>query len=81
MRAFWYWFVDVLDWAVPRFLDEDVACELTGPDLYSPVVALSDVEPGERYDGIVRMRCFNFFGFACFPKPLGPVRPFVNPYG
>lgn len=81
LSAVYRYVVDLLDWGVPRFLDEDVACERVGPDMYAPVVALSDVAPCERYDGIVRMRCFNFFGFALFPLQIGEVRPFENPHG
>ena len=70
----------VLDMAIPRFVDDEVALELVDEDEYYPVCRLKYVEPDERFDGICTIRVFNLFGFALFPKLIGDVRPFVNPH-
>lgn len=75
--AFICWAADIL---VPRFVREDVALEQVAPGEYVPVVAMRDVDPGERFDGIVTMESFNLFGRGIFPKVVGEVRPFVNPH-
>lgn len=74
-----------LDILIPRFVSEETAvqnqlcghCEIEHPQ---PVCAMSDIEPGEVYDGIVTVRFFNFFGEALFPRLAGPIRPWVNPH-
>lgn len=64
----------VLDFIMPRFITEEVALELT-PEGYLPVIPISQVEPGEKFDGVVTMWSFNLFGFALFPRTVGEVRP------
>lgn len=74
-----------LDILVPRFLTEDVAVSVTycghcdEPHL-QPVCAMTDVEPGERFDGIMTMRCFNLFGRGLFARQVGEIRPWVSPH-
>lgn len=63
-----------LDWAIPRFITEDVALKDIG-DVYEIVCSMKDLEPGETYDAVVAMDSFNFFGHALFAKQAGDVRP------
>lgn len=65
--------LDFLDWAVPRFFTEDVALKDEGYH-YTIVCSMKDLEEGERYDAIVAVSAFNVFGYALFPKQVGPVR-------
>ena len=75
----------LLDILVPRFITEDVACFEGYCDHCDelhliPECPLSHVEPGERFDAIVPISCFNLFGWALFTKAAGEPRPFVNPH-
>lgn len=63
-----------LDWAVPRFFTEDVALKDEG-DHYEIMCSMADLGPGGRYDAVVAIDAFNFFGRAYFPKTAGDVRP------
>lgn len=75
----------VLDILLPRFVTEDVACveDYCGhcDELHLiPVCPLAHVDPGERFDAIVPISCFNLFGWALFSKQVGEPREFVNPH-
>lgn len=59
---------------VPRFVTEDVALELSD-DGYHPVCSMEFVEPGERFDGVITVRSFTWFGVCCFGKAMSEVRP------
>lgn len=62
----------ILDLAIPRFLDEDVALvEINGN--YEIVYPISDLRPLEKFDAVVTMRVFNLFGWALFPKQVGEI--------
>lgn len=66
----------LFDIILPRFITEDVALHDNG-DCYEIVCCMSDIQEGERFDGIVTMRTFNLFGLAIFPKQVGEVRPWA----
>lgn len=56
-----------LDIVVPRFVTEEVAfVELE--DGYHIIAPLANIQEGESYHATGMIRCFNFFGFALFPK-------------
>lgn len=74
-RALCHW----ADIPVPRFVDDQMACNDLGGDEYE-MLELEAVEPGERFDCIVTIRSFNLFGYGFFPKQIGEPRPFVNPH-
>lgn len=61
----------IIDLVIPRFLDEYVALvEINGN--YEIVCTISDLRPLEKFD-VVKMRCFNFFGRALFPKQISEI--------
>lgn len=66
---------------VPHFVTEDVAVERCAhcPDAH-PVCCMDDVHPGEVFDGIQAVSGFNLFGWMLFPRPIGEVRPWLNPH-
>lgn len=77
------------DFAIPRFVTEEVALRYVGDDFtttrsewddYEIACSLSDVEPGEIFDGIATVDCFQAFGFG-FAYRIGDFRAFVNPHG
>lgn len=75
----------LLDILVPRFITEDYAlmngyCDDCDEPHLMPICAMEHVEPGEEFDAIVTMSCFNLFGWALFPRMVGEVRPWVNPH-
>lgn len=62
----------IIDMAIPHFLDEYVALvEINGN--YEIVCPVSDLRPLEKFDAVVKMRCFNLFGWALFPKQIGEI--------
>lgn len=64
-----------LDFIIPRFMTDEVAFVYNGDEI-EIVCTLLDVEEGEEFDGIVKIRCFNFFGFGLFGKILmDTIRP------
>ena len=75
-------FLDIL---APRFITEDVACiedycdHCDEPHLM-PVCCMADVEPGEVFDGIVKMSGFNLLGLMICQRVVGDVQPWVNPH-
>ncbi len=70
----------ILDLAIPRFLDEDVALvEINGN--YEIVCHISDLRPLEKFDAVVTMRVFNLFGWALFPKQIGEVKLWDEYFG
>lgn len=79
IRDLWVFLLWVFDFLVPRFVDDECALEKDGDD-YWVVCVMSDVRPGENFDGIATMRCFAFLGFGLFPSQISEVRPFVNPH-
>ena len=75
----------LLDIMIPRFITEDVAverrvCDDCCEEHYEIACSMLDIEPGERFDGIATMRGFNLFGMLLFPRQVGVVRPWVNPW-
>lgn len=64
----------LIDLIIPRFITEDVALHDNGQG-YEIVCCMDDVQPGERFDGVATMRCFNLFGSGIWPKQVGEVRP------
>ena len=71
----------IFDFLAPRFVEEDVAVNVEllndGKDvLIVDVYPLALVEPPIRFDGVVRVRYFNLFGFALFTKPISKLKPF-----
>jgi hypothetical protein len=74
-----------LDILIPRFITEDAAanvtycghCDLPHPQ---PVMPMSNVEPGNVFDGIITVRYFNLFGSALFMRWNTAMRPWVNPH-
>ncbi|XEI31176.1 hypothetical protein NMD14_10120 [Aeromonas veronii] len=64
----------IIDLLTPRYITEDVALELRD-DGYYPVCSMDDIEEGERFDGVVAMRSFTWFGVAWPSKLVGEVRP------
>ena len=71
----------IYDFAVPRFIEEDVAVNVefmnNGKEvLIIDIYPLALVEPPVRFDGVVRVRYFNLFGFALFTKPISKLKPF-----
>ena len=63
----------ILDLAIPRFLVEDVALvEINGN--YEIVCPIAVLRPLEKFDAVVKMRVFNLFGWALFPKQIGEVK-------
>lgn len=59
-------FFDII---VPRFITEDTALRLdkSTNSLY-PICCVLDLEPGEIPDAVCKIKLFNFFGLALFPK-------------
>lgn len=78
-REVWRAVCRCADILVPRFVDDQMACNDLGDDEYE-LMELEAVEPGERFDCIVTIRSFNLFGYGLFPKQIGAARPFVNPH-
>ena len=77
------------DFLIPRFITEDVALRYVGDDFtatwsewddYEIACSLTDVEPGEYFDGIAEVDCFTWLGIG-FAYRLGNFRAFVNPHG
>ena len=71
----------IYDFAVPRFIEEDVAVNVefiyNGKEvLIIDIYPLALVEPPVRFDGVIRVRYFNLFGFALFTKPISKLKPF-----
>lgn len=71
----------IYDFAVPRFIEEDVAVNVefinNGKEvLIIDIYPLALVEPPLRFDGVIRVRYFNLFGFALFTKPISKLKPF-----
>lgn len=71
----------IYDFAVPRFVEEDVAVNIefinNGKEvLIIDIYPLALVEPPVRFDGVIRVRYFNLFGFALFTKPISKLKPF-----
>lgn len=71
----------IYDFAVPRFIEEDVAVNIefinNGKEvLIFDIYPLALVEPPVRFDGVIRVRYFNLFGFALFTKPISKLKPF-----
>lgn len=71
----------IYDFAVPRFIEEDVAVNIefinNGKEvLIIDIYPLALVEPPVRFDGVIRVRYFNLFGFALFTKPISKLKPF-----
>jgi hypothetical protein len=64
----------LLDYLVPRFITEDVAL-IEQAEGFEIVCCIADVEPGERFDAVATIRCFNLLGFDLWPKQVGEVRP------
>lgn len=70
----------IIDLLIPRFLDEYVALvEINGK--YEIVCPVSDLRPLEKLDAVVKMRCFNLFGWALFPKQIGEVKLWDEYFG
>lgn len=78
-RELWGALCHCADILVPRFVDDEMACNDLGGDEYE-LLELGAVEPGERFDCIITVRSFNLFGYGLFPKQIGEGRPFVNPH-
>ena len=56
-----------LDWAIPRFISEDVALIDEG-DGYGVLCAMHNIRDGDYYDAIATARSFDFFGHGYFAK-------------
>lgn len=67
--------IDALLFCIPRFITEDVALELTDEGDYEIVCSMSDIEPGERFDGVVEVTSLAFMWWAYAPQINGEVRP------
>lgn len=64
------------DIVIPRFITEDSAVTWSVQDeRYEIVCSMLDVLEHERFDGIVTVKTFNFFGFGLFPKAVSKVKP------
>lgn len=75
----------LLNTLIPRFVTEDAAAVVThcghcDDEHPQPVCAMSDVRPGEVFDGIMTMRSFRLFGRGLFPSFDGEMRPWKNPH-
>lgn len=73
------------DFLIPRFVTEEVALRYVGDDFtttrsewddYEIACSLSDVEPGEIFDGIATVDCFQAFGFG-FAYRIGGFREWL----
>ena len=58
-------------------MTEEVALIDAG-DHYEVACSMAWAPPGETFDAIATMRCFNLFGFGLFPSIVGEPRPFVR---
>lgn len=76
IRFLWFLF----DFLVPRFITEDVAVSRSpGEDsgnweCWVIECAMSDVQPGERFDGIAEVDAFTWLGFGITYR-IGNFRP------
>jgi hypothetical protein len=77
------WLAGAARIVIPMFVDEDVAVEAQyqtdGSLAWVTVMSMDCVEPGERFDGVVRVRAFQWLGFGWFGWQLGEVRPWRDP--
>lgn len=66
------------DLIVPRFITEEVVVERVGKgsswDAFEIVCSLSDVKPGERFDGVATVDAFQFLGIGITYR-IGNFRP------
>lgn len=61
-----------LDIITPRFMSAYTAMQLTGDgESIEPVCDMDDVQDGERFDYVCKVRFFNLFGMAVFPRFIG----------
>lgn len=69
------------DVLVPRFITEDVAIKRVGNssswDEFEIVCSLADVDPGEQFDGIATVDCFQFLGIGISYR-IGNFRPWSS---
>ena len=70
------------DYLIPRFITEDVAVSMVGGgenwDAFEIVCSMSDVQPGEVFDGVAEVDAFQWLGFGVTYR-IGSFRKWVNP--
>lgn len=61
-----------LDAFTPRFVTDEVAFSMDEQG-YHLIGSMWMLDPGERYDATGKIRSFNLFGWAIFPKLIGDI--------
>ena len=70
---------------IPHFATDEAVvnfgdCDCGEANCIEVVCLVEDVQPGERFDGIVTLRAFAFLWWGFYPQQIGKVRTFVNPH-
>lgn len=73
----------IFDVITPRFVEEEVAVDLLvsgdGDVLIVRTYPYKLVKPPLKFDGVLKVRYFNLFGFALFMIPISGLKPFSYP--
>jgi hypothetical protein len=74
---------DVIIWLIPHFENEWVAVrKIDGKeDSYKVIAGLSNLAPGEVYDGEVLVSSFMWLNWGFFPSQRGDIYPVGNRRG
>jgi len=72
----WAFACRAADVLVPRMVTDSVAVVMAyGAEHTRIVCRMSKLRKGESYDYVARVRCFNLFGLALFPRIVGDLTP------